>query len=408
MANNNTVVQQKYLCDGANKNFAIPFFFIAGEESVIKVYLVNNSTLAETLLALTTDYTLNSPATTVTTVATYSASYSILVKRISPRTQLSEFIQGPFPFQAVEQQFDRLVCITQELENDKSKLISLPVGSSLSNITLPAPESNKLIGWNSAANALENKSESNIPAIESNITILAGRVSALEVQDAADIVKDAAQDLRLDNNDADILQLQNWRASDYATLVATGATMANFPADIANLQGQINLINDRGTDVDALLATTSSHTSTLSSHSASLIDHGYRISALEAASPLSEYAGSQAIINNQVAPLAIAGFALDGDGTQLGTFTVQIVRKDSLETRIVRVILVMLYDADSNTWYIGRENTTFFTGDVDGLTFSVSTDVNKVGQVSYTSDNMLGTGYTGTLKFIGKEIPTGV
>ena len=406
MANTNTVVKQTYACNGSNHNFAIPFFFIAGEESVIKVYLIDDATQVATLLALTADYTLDSPATTVTTIAAYAVGKSIQVKRVSPKVQTSEFIQGSFPFQSIEDQFDRVVNLVQEVEDNNTGFLALPVG--VTNLELPVPTANKLIGWNAGATALENKSESDVPAIQSDLTILTGRVADLEAQDAITIAKDVDQDYRLDMLELNVFQNITDISDLQVSITATGAAMANFPADIANLQSQIDLINDRGADVDALLITTADHTNTLASHTASLLDHAYRISALEAASPLSEYSGSQAIVNNSVAPVALTSMKLDGDGTQLGTFTVQITRKDSLETRITRVILVMLYDVDLNTWYIGRENTTFFTGDTDGLVFSVATDVNKVGQVSYTSDNMIGTGYIGTLKFIGKEIPTGV
>ena len=57
-------------------------------------------------------------------------------------------------------------------------------------------------------------------------------------------------------------------------------------------------------------------------------------------------------------------------------------------------------------WYIGRESTVVLNdGEPDGLVFTVVTDVSGEGLVSYTSDNMLGTGYSGEITWLGKEIP---
>ena len=338
MANTNTVVKQTYACNGSTQNFAIPFFFIAGEESVIKVYLIDNATLVATLLSLTTHYTLNSPATTVTTVATYASGKSIQVKRVSPQIQTSEYIQGPFPFQSIEDQFDRVVSLVQETSDSNSNFLALPVG--VSSLVLPAPSANKVLGWNAGATALENKSESNIPAILSDITILQGRALALENQDITTIAKDVTQDGRL-----------------------------------VSLESRMTIA-----EANFLIHT---------------VDY-------------TQLTGSQVIHNNQVAPEPIVQLHFDGDGTQLANIEIQIHRRTSIENRFSRVKLIMLFDIENLTWYLGREATTIFAGESDGLVFSVATDANNVGLVSYVSDNMAGTGYTGYLKFLGKEIPSGV
>lgn len=415
MANNNTTVKQLYSCDGATQDFAIPFFFIEGEESVIKVYLVNDATGIATPLVLTADYTLDTPATSVHTIATYAGGQSILVKRESPRTQLSEYSVGPFPAETIEEQFDRNMCVLQELGDEQSMFIALPDGSPLANLKLPVPEADKLIGWNATADALENKNISDIPAIQSDISILQGKVTVLEGQVADDAIHDIAQDSRLDNHDTAIAGIVQDVADLEVVVIATGATMANFPADIANLQSQINLINDRGADVDALLVTTAEHEVRLDVVEPTVVEHANRISLLEASSNVSQFSGSIDILNNQLVPVAIVNpfspandFKRDADGTQLAMVDIQIDRRTDSELRFTRVRLIMRYITETGLWYIVRENTTAFIGESDGVEFTIETDINNVGQVYYTSDNMAGANYSGKLKFLGKEIPTGV
>lgn len=349
MSNNNTTVKQKYLCDGSDTTFAIPFFFLEGEESVIKVYLIDNATEVATLLTLTADYTLNSPATEVTTLTAYPSTKSILVKRVSPKTQLSEFAQGPFPFEAVEEQFDRVVSLVQEVSDAQNNLIGLPEGSALANITLPVPEADKLIGWNGTADGLENKDALDVTALQAEIDAVEVRMTAAESDIDTLEINDAAQDFNI----ADAL------------------------ADIATLQAQILVLQEN-------------------------------------AIPNTGFAGSKSIINNQVVPEPITAllpqndFKRSGNGTQLCKVTVQIDRRTDSEFRSASVNLIMKFIDENDTWYIERESTSLFVGEPDGLDFTIVTDVDLVGQVYYTSDNMVGANYSGIMKYIGREIPTGV
>lgn len=409
MSNNNTTVKQLYVCDGVDQTFAIPFFFLAGEESVIKVYLVDDATEIATLLTLTTNYTLNSPATEVTTVLAYPAGKSILVKRISPKTQLSEFAQGPFPFEAVEEQFDRVVSLIQEVSDAQTSQISLPEGSGLTNVTLPVPVANKLIGWNAGATGLENKDALDVAALQAEIDAVEVRMLAAEGEIDVLQANDIIQDADINTAQADIIAMDlrlDLVESNYTTL---GATVANFPADILNLQNQIDLIDDRGTDVDQLLIDVANHESRIDVLEPIVSNHATRINQLEAASSISYFSGSIALANNETTPTAITNLNRDADGTQLAEITVQLERRTDSEKRYSRVSLLMQYVVEDALWYIARVNTVVVAGEPDGVTFTVTTDpLDKVGQVFYETDNMAGAAYSGSLKFIGKEIPTGV
>lgn len=121
MSNNTPVVKQIYSCNGVNQTFAVPFFFLEGEESVLKVYHYDDATEQTTLLDLNVDYTINNPLTHIQTTLAYPVLDNIIVKRESDFVQLSEYVQGPFPFESIEEQFDRVVSLSQEL-NDKRAL----------------------------------------------------------------------------------------------------------------------------------------------------------------------------------------------------------------------------------------------------------------------------------------------
>lgn len=142
-----------------------------------------------------------------------------------------------------------------------------------------------------------------------------------------------------------------------------------------------------------------------------------RTSRLETMLTTSKYAGSQRILNNQVAPVAILGrhgengrgdyMQVDASGTKHARFTVQIYRKDDVEERVLSITLILLYIG--TTWYLGREKTTQLIGAMDGLTFSIQ-QVDDYAQVYYTSDNMSGGNYSNNsrISYMGEEIAIGV
>lgn len=405
---NNTTVEQTYTCNGSVKDFAIPFQFLEGEESVIKVYLINDDETSS-LLVLSTDYTLDSPATTVTTVATYGATKKIKLKRVSPLEQESEYVQGPFPFESVEEQFDRIVMISQEIVNEQDKFFRKSEGSSLSNLELPAASANKLIGWNAGATALENKDpldiaqlQSDVSQLKADVVILDGRLDIAEpkiTQSQNDIL---GLDGRLDTAELDITSLKG-------RMTVAEAAIVNLQGDVAawvDLSGDVTALQGDVIALDGRLDTAETDINTLQSDLAQLTT---RVSNLEAASNVAFFSGSSGIANNRSVPTSIANFDRSGIGTQLANVTIQIDRRTDTEKRYTEVELLMRYITEDELWYVARKNTTAVIGEPDGVEFTIDTDpVTKVGQVKYTSDNMSGANYSGSLKFVGKEIPTGV
>lgn len=418
MSVNNTTTEQTYNCNGSTTVFPIPFAFLAGEEIVIKVYKILLSTGVATLLTKDVDYTLDNPATAVTMLVAPSSLYTIKLKRVTAIEQSNSFTPGPFPAESVGETFDRITMLIQEVNAKIAKVFTVSEGNPLANFLMPMASANKLIGWNSGGTALENKDPIAIAQLQTDVTNLLASVVTLQATVAAHTSTIANDGTNISQLDDDLSALSGFvHGTVQATLNSLGATLANVQPQIDDLQGQIDAITD-------VSATVAAHTDQINATEAGLentqdqvADLETRVSSLEATTPLSEFAGSLVILNNQVAPVEIVDatgapgrdFKRNANGTQLARVMCQIDRRTDSEIRYTHVSLLMRFIEETQLWYITRENTTAFVGEPDGVDFSISTDpATLVGQVSYVSDNMAGANYSGKIKFLGKEIPTGV
>lgn len=134
-----TTNKVQYNCDGSTVAFVFSFPITA--KAQIEVYLVDASA-TETLLTLTTDYTISAaPWTsggTVTTVLTYASTYDLLIKRVMPLTQETDYVSNdPFPAETHEAALDKLTMITQQLEEVQDRTFKLPASSPLTDLTVP-------------------------------------------------------------------------------------------------------------------------------------------------------------------------------------------------------------------------------------------------------------------------------
>jgi len=106
-----------YACDGADTTFT--FSFGIDTTADLQVILITAATGAESTLVFPTDYTITSANTndpqdftsggTVTTVATYSSAYQILLRRLTTKTQTANLDD-----EDVEEALDKLTRIAQD------------------------------------------------------------------------------------------------------------------------------------------------------------------------------------------------------------------------------------------------------------------------------------------------------
>lgn len=147
-----------YNGNGVTTVFAFPYLFFANSD--LLVYSVD-SLGALTLLTLTTDYTVTGAndegGGTVTTLVAPATGRQLLIVRQLSLTQETDYIEGdPFPAESHERALDRLTMITQQIQEQADRALSLPVQSSGVSTELPAPVANAFIGWNSAADGFQN------------------------------------------------------------------------------------------------------------------------------------------------------------------------------------------------------------------------------------------------------------
>lgn len=113
-----TTLQITYACDGTTTVFATPFPFV--DNSHVYAIRHNTSTGANLLLVEGADYTLTGAGGSggsLTTVATYSSLYELIIGREVPLLQLQDWIAGDtFPANTLERGLDVLTMGLQQLD----------------------------------------------------------------------------------------------------------------------------------------------------------------------------------------------------------------------------------------------------------------------------------------------------
>ena len=130
MSISNTTTKQIYAGNGVATSFPIPFSFIPGLLTTIKVSIIDDLTGVITPAGLG-DYTL-SPAGDNPTAVVYGVApitgNSVLVERVMPITQVVDYTtNGAFLAESHETGLDRIVLMIQELADKVSRAVSVHV-----------------------------------------------------------------------------------------------------------------------------------------------------------------------------------------------------------------------------------------------------------------------------------------
>jgi hypothetical protein len=151
-----------YTGDGVNALFPFAFKVFQGSDVLVVLTDLNGN---ETTQTITSQYTvaLNSnqdsnPGGTVTMLTAPTAGYSVTIGSQVAQSQGTTLTNtgGFFPT-VINDMLDRVTILVQQLSEKLGRTLSLPFSAPAgTSTTLPLPASNKLIGWNSTANGMQN------------------------------------------------------------------------------------------------------------------------------------------------------------------------------------------------------------------------------------------------------------
>ncbi|UCH88748.1 MAG: hypothetical protein JSV49_10955 [Thermoplasmata archaeon] len=152
------VFKNIYTCNGATTIFPYTFKIFADDDLEVVLHTIADGT--EVTLTLTTDYTVsdagNPAGGNVTTVATYSSDYQLIIRRNLPYTQETDFVENdPFPADSHEDALDKDVMLIQQLKESLDRAI-LQTSTATTPLTFPLPSANSIIGWDPTGTFLVN------------------------------------------------------------------------------------------------------------------------------------------------------------------------------------------------------------------------------------------------------------
>tara|TARA_R100001129_G_scaffold186085_1_gene176413 strand:- start:4378 stop:5076 length:699 start_codon:yes stop_codon:yes gene_type:complete len=162
MTVSSTTKTVSYTGDGSATSFAVTFPFMGtGASAEIIVVQRVIATGVETTLSYSTHFTVTGGDGSTGTVVAASAPADTVqwhIRRNTSTLQNSNYVTNdPFPADTLEKDIDRLAMAVQDREraSDLGFAYSDTYTGSASTV-VPDPVASKLLGWNSAANALEN------------------------------------------------------------------------------------------------------------------------------------------------------------------------------------------------------------------------------------------------------------
>ena len=182
MTVSSTTSRNEYNGNGTTDTFAYTFRIL--DQAHIAVYV------DAVLQTITTDYTVSdvgaSGGDIVFTSPPASGTANVILLRAVPLTQETDYVENdPFPAESHENALDKLTMIVQQQQEQIDRSITLsPSAPSGASLTIPAPESDTVLSWNTAADALENKTVASLGAVTLPLSVAEGGTGATTAADA--------------------------------------------------------------------------------------------------------------------------------------------------------------------------------------------------------------------------------
>lgn len=171
----------KQIGNGSTVNFSYSWVILA--ESYIRVYLEDVTTGVQTLQILNTDYTLvwdSSGGTVTFAVAPTANDYVIIAREIDINQTVPYRTSKGFSGKVIENSYDKAIAISQDQQDELDRIPKFPIGSDLTDITLPNPDAGKALIWNTGKDGLVNSND-NINGITTAAAASAAAASTSEI-----------------------------------------------------------------------------------------------------------------------------------------------------------------------------------------------------------------------------------
>lgn len=157
MAVSSTDSRADFAGDGTSTSFTIPYFFIADNDIEARLTSTGGT---ETVFVDGTEYTLSGKGvatggelTLVSTDFVPKTGEKLTIRRLEQFTQPTDLtVQGALPSATLEEGFDRLTMLVQQLNEQQGRMMVAPVGESGIDLTLPSSDTraSKALAYDSA------------------------------------------------------------------------------------------------------------------------------------------------------------------------------------------------------------------------------------------------------------------
>lgn len=214
MSISDNYIPVKQLGNGVTDVFSASWQILS--ESFIQVFLENVSTGVQVLQTNPAEYsvTFDSSGFVVTFVTPPpSTEYVVIGREVALDQSVPYTTSSGFQGKVIEGSYDKLTAITQDIQDAISRSITFQLGSS-STTTLPEPSPDRILGWNSSGNNLENKTNNG----SSNLVTATGGTAEITLADRFGFELNV-KDFGADNTNSETQQLADIQeAIDYGSV----------------------------------------------------------------------------------------------------------------------------------------------------------------------------------------------
>lgn len=162
MTVSSTINREQYATNGVTTAFTIHFPFF--DTTDVNAIFVSSGGVSTTLM-INTDFTVTGGSgsggtlTTTGSLSPLATGGTLTIYRELPFTQEDDYVEDdPLPADTLEGGFDRAAMRDQQLKDAQDRALTFPVTIDPGvSAELPTPSADTYLGWNSTADALENK-----------------------------------------------------------------------------------------------------------------------------------------------------------------------------------------------------------------------------------------------------------